>query len=85
MIKIEVKKSNKCNGDYSLYITFPYDQNIVNIMREQVIRYWLPDTKEWELPLKSFDNLKEQLKDYKLNIIDLNEKLSNFNFNRQDK
>jgi hypothetical protein len=82
LINIEVKKSNKCNGDYSLYITFPYDQNIVNIIREQVIRYWLPDTKEWELPLKSFDNLKEQLKDYKLNIVDLDEKLSNFNFNR---
>jgi hypothetical protein len=82
LINIEVKKSNKCNGEYSLYITFPYDQNIVNIMREQVIRYWLPDTKKWELPLKSFDNLKKQLKDYQLNIVDLNEKLSNFNFNR---
>lgn len=69
MITIKIDKSNKCNGDYSLYVSFPYDPIIVNIMREQTIRYWHPNTKEWELPLKIFDNLKEQLKHYELNIV----------------
>ena len=58
MINIKIEKANKCNGEYSLYISFPYDQKIVNIMREQTIRYWHPDTKEWELPIKSFEKFK---------------------------
>ena len=82
MINIKIDKSNKCNGQYSLYVSFPYNQNIVNIMREQTIRYWLPDTKEWELPIKSLDKLKDSLKNYELDISDSNRILSNFNFNR---
>ena len=82
MINIKIDKSNKCNGEYSLYITFPYDTNVVNIMREQIIRYWHPDTKEWELPFKSLDRIKEQLKNYEINIVDSNDIISNFNFNR---
>ncbi len=42
-------------------------------MREQPIRYYNPDNKEWELPIKSFDKIKEQLKDYELNILNFNE------------
>lgn len=73
MITIKLNKSDKCNGEYSLYISFPYNQNIVNIMREQTIRYWHPDTKEWEIPAKSFDDLKKQLKDYEINLANFNE------------
>lgn len=68
MIKINIKKSDKCNGDYSLFISFPYDQHIVNVMREQTIRYWHPDSKEWEVPYKSLDKLKDMLEEYDLNI-----------------
>lgn len=82
MINIRVDESDKCNGDYSLFISFPYDQFIVNIMREQTIRYWHPDKKEWELPLKNLEKLKEQLKDYELNIVDTNEILSDLVSNR---
>ena len=82
MITIKVDKSKKCNGEYSLYISFPYNQNIVNIMREQTIRYWHPDTKEWEIPAKSFEKLKEDLKDYDIDVQDSNKILSNFNLNR---
>lgn len=73
MITIKLNKSDKCNGEYSLYISFPYNQNIVNVMREQTIRYWHPDTKEWELPAKSFDSLKKQLKDYEIHLANFNE------------
>lgn len=82
MINIKIDKSNKCNGEYSLYVSFPYDLIIVNIIKEQTIRYYNPNTREWELPIKSLDKLKETLKDYELNIKDSNKILSNFNFNR---
>ena len=77
MIKIEVKKSNKCNGDYSLYVTFNYNPYIIDILREQLIRYWLPESKEWELPLKAFSNLIDDLKekDFDYEVIDKENKL----------
>lgn len=51
-------------------------------MRSQIIRYWHPDTKEWELPFKSLDRLKNELKDYDINVLDSNDIISNLNFNR---
>ena len=68
MINIRINKSNKCNGDLSLYISFTYDPNIVNIMRNQPIRYYNPDTKEWEIPVSKFGTLQEALKEYELNV-----------------
>lgn len=76
-IKIRIDKSDKCNGDYSLFVSFPYNQKIVDIMREQIIRYWHPDEKEWELPFKIFNELSEQLSDFELNIVDSKNILSN--------
>ena len=82
MITINIKKSDKCNGNYSLFISFPYDQYIVNLMRQQTIRYWHPEEKEWEIPLKNFDKLNNDLNDYELNIVDSNNILSNLSLNR---
>lgn len=70
VIDITVRKSIRCNGDYSLFLKFPYNKEAVDIIRDQIIRYWLPDTKEWELPVKCFDTLKDELSDYKINITD---------------
>lgn len=83
MINIRIDKSNKCNGEYSLYLSFPYDIKIINIMREQAIRYWHPDTKEWELPAKSLDRLKNELHDYKINMSQNDEDLFKQLFTQQ--
>ena len=82
MIKIRIDKSDKCNGDYSLYVSFSYNQKIVDIMREQIIRYWHPDTKEWEIPFKSFNQLSEQLAEFEIGISDSKNILSNLKENR---
>ena len=82
MINIKIDKANKCNGEYSLYISFDFDYNIVNIMRNQPVRYYNPDTKEWEIPYKKLDEIKKQLQDYELNIVNSHENMSNFDFIR---
>lgn len=76
MIIIEIRNSNKCNGSHSLFITFNYDPVIVDIMRNQSTRYWNPDLKCWELPLKCLDKLQKDLKDYDIKIIDKENVLS---------
>lgn len=81
-IDIRVAKSEKCNDEYSLFIKFSYNETILDIIRNQAVRYWNCNTKEWEVSIRSFKNLKNELKDYKLNIIDSNQILSDFNSNR---
>lgn len=50
MININIAKSKKCNGDYSLYISFDFDMRIVNAIREFPSKYWNAEAKIWELP-----------------------------------
>ena len=68
MITIELNKANRCNGEYSLYLKFNYNPDIVNKIRDLPIRYWHPEFKEWEIPFKYFDKLKDIFKGYQLNV-----------------
>lgn len=52
MIKIYIRKSDKLNGDASAFISFPYDNDLVALMRQQPARHWHPQSKEWEIPYK---------------------------------
>lgn len=55
MITITIRKAKKVNGENSAFISFPYDIEMVNIMRQQPQKYWHPDYKEWELPTINLD------------------------------
>ena len=68
MIKINVAKANKCNGDWSLYVTFPYDDKIVTVIREFPSRFWNKDKKEWELPFNKLGEFVDKLSDYDFDI-----------------
>lgn len=52
MIKIYIRKSDKLNGDASAFISFPYNNDLVALMRKQPSRHWHPEAKEWEIPYK---------------------------------
>ena len=75
MINIRIDKAAKCADEYSLFISFPYDSKIVDVMRNLPIRYWNPDSKEWEVAIKFFDVLKNELKDYQINVSNSNDDL----------
>lgn len=79
MINIKINKSNKCNDEYSIFVSFPFDNKLVNIMRKQPIRYWLPNDKLWEIPLIYYDNLLTDLQEYDVDVSDLRINGSNFN------
>ena len=57
MINVRIAESNKCNEDYSIFVSFTYNQNIVDTIKSYPTRYWIPDTKEWEMPLKKLADL----------------------------
>ena len=68
MIDIRIAEATKCNGDWSLYVTFPYDNKIINVVRGFSSRFWDKDKKEWELPFKCFKPFIDSLPDYNFDI-----------------
>ena len=68
MINIRIDKANKVNGDWALYVSFPYDNQIVETIRSFSSRFWNKDTKEWELPFKYFADVIDKLSAYEFDI-----------------
>ena len=68
MITLNIKKSNKANGDYSAFVSFPYNEEVVNLIRNMPSRYWDNKTKEWEIPLKKIVTLIPQLQKFDVTI-----------------
>ena len=68
MIEIKIAKSNKCNGDNSIYLSFPYDASLVELVRSQPERFWDKDNKTWELPAKKLREFIPYLTKHRVNI-----------------
>ena len=69
MIKIRVADSVKMNGDYSLFVSFPFNNRIVAVIRELPSRYWNADTLEWEVPFNKFNTLLNKLSKFEFEIV----------------
>lgn len=62
VINIKIAKSIKCNGDDSLFITFNYNADIVSTIKNICDeRFYNKDKKEWEVPFRYFEKLRETL------------------------
>ena len=68
MIHIDIRRAIKSGTDLGLFISFPYNADVVNVMREQPIRFWHNESKEWEIPFKRLGNLLEELDRFEIEI-----------------
>lgn len=68
MINIRIANADKCNGEYSMFITFEYNQKIVDVIREFPTRYWNKDKKEWEVPFTKLGEFVTKLSDFDFDI-----------------
>lgn len=68
MINVRVAKVSKLNGEYSLYVSFPYDNRIVTGIREFPTKWWHADNKEWELPIKKLGELVDKFPEQEFEI-----------------
>lgn len=68
MINIEIAQSFKCNGDYSLFISFDYDERIVAVIKELPTRFYNTTDKEWEVPFNKLDVIVKALPDFDFTI-----------------
>ncbi len=68
MINIVIKDSKKCNGDYSLFVSFEYNTDILDIVKSFPTRVYNKDDKTWELPFNQLGNLVNKLSAYSVTI-----------------
>lgn len=69
MITININKSNKLkNYESAMFIKFDYDSKILDVIKSTSERFYNPDTKEWELPIKKLGYITQNLKDFDFEI-----------------
>lgn len=92
MINIRVDKSDKLNQEYSLFISFKYDPNIIDVMRSFNERFYNPNKREWEINTSKLTVLKELLNGYPITLINeelllelSSERKKNVNYNFKTK
>lgn len=73
---MRIAKPTRCNSERSVYVSFKFDNYILNIVRSFSVRYYNPDTKEWELPISQLEALKERFSNYEVNIYEDKKSLS---------
>ncbi len=69
MIRIEIKESNKLKTEEkSAFVSFPYDEFILNEIRSYPFRYYIPETTCWEIPLNRVNQFIQNMKNYSIKI-----------------
>lgn len=57
MINVKVRKSKFMPDDYSAFLTFPFNQNVIDTIKELRYRSWIKGTKEWEIRIQDLPHL----------------------------
>lgn len=69
MIRIEIKESNKLKTEEkSAFVSFPYDEFILNEIRSYPFRYYIPETTCWEIPLNRVNQFIQNMKNYSIKL-----------------
>ncbi len=67
-VQININKANKINSEYSLFITFSYNQEIVDVMRSFPQKFYHAGDKAWELPFNKLGTVVEKLENHEIEI-----------------
>lgn len=69
MIKVEVRKPRRLHKEkQSLFISFPYSLHRLQLVKSLPVRYYSPDTKEWEVPARDLNLVVNTFKNEQVEI-----------------
>lgn len=66
MLKIIKDKAKNCPCDESLFISFNYNQNIIDVLKSMPIKNYDSATRQWEIPFEHKEILKRKTKQFKI-------------------
>ena len=69
MIEVRYDRPKRLGGQQSIFVTFPYSQDIVGVIRCVPERFWDSKNSVWELDYKAYDFLREHLPNEEFNVI----------------
>lgn len=69
MIEVRYDRPKRLGGQQSIFVTFPYSQEIVAVIRCVPERFWDSKNSVWELDYKAYDFLREHLPNEEFNVI----------------
>lgn len=63
VIYAEIKKQDKCTGEdgLSVFLSFEYNVDVLNVVRALPQRQWHANDKQWEVPLKTLPKLLDSI------------------------
>lgn len=68
MVAIDIRKANKVSGEWGMFLSFPYDEQLLGVIRALPSRYWHGETKEWEVPLNKLAELVDSMSNYEIQL-----------------
>jgi len=68
-VKIDIRKRENVGiDDNSLFISFPYNQSLVDTVRSFPMKHWDAKNKEWEIPFNKLAEFIEKASDFEIEI-----------------
>lgn len=68
MITIDIRESKQLNNEFSAFISFDYDNEIVFILRMLPFKRYNASTTEWEVPIDKIEMLIDKFKNYSIQL-----------------
>ena len=63
-ITARVDKPIRCTDDFSIFLTFDYNKEVVASVKALRARFWDPDNKRWEIEYRELNELKSALSNF---------------------
>ena len=68
MINVKIRKSKFMPEDYSAFLSFPYNQEVIDTIKELKHRSWIKGSKEWEIRIEDLSFLFEKFPNHDFDI-----------------
>jgi SNF2 family DNA or RNA helicase len=69
MITVKVAQAIKLTTKESLFVSFQYDAEILAKVKSLPRRHYVPESKEWEVPMKDLDAIVTMFQDQEIKLI----------------
>lgn len=68
MINVVIRKSKFMPEDYSAFLSFPYNQDVIDTIKELRHRSWIKGSKEWEIRIEDLPYLFEKFPNFDFDV-----------------